>query len=116
MFDFVTKQLQKPINNQDESIPSVVKSILHDFQVLVTDELFKELLLMQDIEHSIDLVPRASLPNLLAYQMSPTEHAELKHQIDQQPGLHSRQPKPMWPAAKTIPSGDTSLHIGANRK
>ena len=35
-----------------------------------------------DIQHAIDLIPRASLPNLRAYRMSTSEHAELKKQVD----------------------------------
>nr|CAN72140.1 hypothetical protein VITISV_017107 [Vitis vinifera] len=38
---------------------------------------------MRDIQHAIDLIPGASLPNLLAYGMNLTKHAELKRQVDE---------------------------------
>jgi hypothetical protein len=37
---------------------------------------------LRGIEHQIDLVPRASIPNRLAYRSDPEETTELQTQVD----------------------------------
>jgi hypothetical protein len=37
---------------------------------------------MHDIQHAIDFVPGATLPNLPHYRLNPIAHAELQRQVD----------------------------------
>ena len=68
---------------QDKENPANVRKILDDFSNLWPAELPNQLSLMRDVQHIIDLILSASLPNLSAYRMNPTEHAELKRQVDE---------------------------------
>ncbi|KAK8923695.1 hypothetical protein KSP39_PZI019139 [Platanthera zijinensis] len=63
--------------------PPAVRPLLGEFTDIMPDELPDELPPPRDIQHAIDLVPGASLPNLPHYRMHPDEHAELKRQVDE---------------------------------
>ena len=55
-------------------IPTKFQEVHVDFPDLSPNELPP----MRNIQHHIDLVTEASLPNLPHYRMSPTEHKELQ--------------------------------------
>ena len=58
-----------------------VAKVLEEYADVIPKELPDGLPPKRDIQHHIDLIPRASLPNQVAYRMSPTQHAELSRQV-----------------------------------
>ncbi|WJZ85709.1 hypothetical protein VitviT2T_005229 [Vitis vinifera] len=82
IFALMARKVEE-FKEQDKEYPANARKILDDFSDLWPAELPNELPPMRDIQHAIDLIPGASLPNLPAYRMNPTEHAELKRQVDE---------------------------------
>ena len=78
--NFVVAFMVKGQSKATIDIPTKVQVV--DFTDLSPNELPNELSLIRNIQHHIDLVPRASLPNLPHYRMSPTKYKELQRQVN----------------------------------
>ncbi|XP_024010457.1 uncharacterized protein LOC112085473 [Eutrema salsugineum] len=61
-------------------IPSDMKSLLQDYEDVFPEENPKSLPPIRGIEHQIDFMPGASLPNCPAYRTNPVETKELQRQ------------------------------------
>jgi len=63
--------------NPLENLPSVVKSVLQEYEDVFRDDLPPGLPPIRGIEHQIDFIPGAVIPNRPAYKANPTETKEL---------------------------------------
>ena len=72
----VVKQQQ-----QNGEVPDSVRELIEEFGNVFPNELPPELSPLRDIQHQIDLVSGAALPNRLHFRMSPKEHVELQRQV-----------------------------------
>ena len=70
-------------NQLDSSLPSVVVSLLQEFEDVFPEEVPHVLPPIRDIEHQIDFVPDASIPNRPAYRSNPEETKELQRQVEE---------------------------------
>jgi len=64
-------------------VPIAAQPILTEFASVFPEDLPDTLPPMRDIQHAIDLVPGSTLPNLPHYRLHPSEHQELKRQVDE---------------------------------
>ena len=62
-------------------LPRHIKELLEEFKDVFSDELLKGLPPICGIEHQIDLVPGASLPNRPAYRCNLEEAKEIQRQV-----------------------------------
>ena len=68
-------------NQLDTSLPSSIVSLLQEFEDVFPEEVPKELPPIRGIEHQIDFVPGATIPNRPAYRSNPEETKELQKQV-----------------------------------
>nr|XP_024931657.2 uncharacterized protein LOC107422641 [Ziziphus jujuba var. spinosa] len=82
MDKYKVEKPSKVSNNPQKSLHILTKKNF-ERENLVPEEFPSELPPLRNIQHAIDFVPGAQLPNLPAYHMNPSEHAELKRQVEE---------------------------------
>ena len=64
-------------------LPSELESVLQDFSDVFPEELPGGLPPARGIEHQMDLIPGAPLPNRPAYRANPEETKEIQKQVEE---------------------------------
>ncbi|XP_020696713.1 uncharacterized protein LOC110109849 [Dendrobium catenatum] len=67
----------------DKNCPETVKGLLERYADLGPTELPAELPPLRNIQHSIDLIPESTIPNLLHYRLCPKEQKVLQQLVDE---------------------------------
>ncbi|XP_025791792.1 uncharacterized protein LOC112872973, partial [Panicum hallii] len=80
-FVLLHKEVLLSTHDLPSLLPSVVLDLLQDFEDVFPDEIPAGLPPLCGIEHQIDLVPGASLPNRPAYRTNPEETKEIQRQV-----------------------------------
>jgi hypothetical protein len=80
-FVLLHKEVLLSTNHLPSSLPSVVLDLLQDFEDIFPDEVSAGLPPIHGIEHQIDLVLGASLPNCPACHTNPKETKEIQRQV-----------------------------------
>jgi hypothetical protein len=70
-------------NELDESLPSVIVSLLQEYEDVFPNDVPSGLPPIRGIEHQIDFVPGATIPNRPAYRSNAEETKELQRQVEE---------------------------------
>lgn len=81
MILFVYKRTLTSSSNSAPAVPSEFEFIFQEYSDVFAEENVQGLPPIRGIEHQIDFVPGASLPNRPAYRSNPVETLELQRQV-----------------------------------
>ncbi|XP_038713432.1 uncharacterized protein LOC120007302 [Tripterygium wilfordii] len=101
--------------NDGDGMPShpLLHPILEKFSDVIPSEIPPGLPPKRSIQHCIDLVPGASLPNKAAYRMNPSQSAELQRQVEEllAKGVVRESMSPCAVPALLVPKKDGSWRM-----
>ncbi|KAJ9707443.1 hypothetical protein PVL29_002460 [Vitis rotundifolia] len=83
IFVLLYKEVCFNTNELDESLPNVIVSLLQEYEDVFPNDVPSGLPLIRGIEHQIDFVPGATIPNRPAYRSNPEETKELQRQVEE---------------------------------
>ncbi|KAK0597898.1 hypothetical protein LWI29_029612 [Acer saccharum] len=83
MIVLLYKEAYFSTNKINPSVPSVVVSLLQDFDEVFPEEMPIGGKPIRGIEHQIDFIPGAPIPNRPAYRSNPEETKELQRQVSE---------------------------------
>jgi hypothetical protein len=82
MIFLVYKESYLNLDETKQSLPSLAVSLLQEFEDVFPEEMQSGLPPIRCIEHQIDFIPRAVIPNRPAYRSNPEESKELQRQVE----------------------------------
>ena len=83
VFVLLYKEVCFNTNELDESLPSVIVSLLQEYEDVFPNDVPNGLPPIRGIEHQIDFVLGATIPNRQAYRSNPKETKELQRQVEE---------------------------------
>ena len=80
-YAIVCKPRNEFVDTNSSNLPIEIKDMLGSYQDIMVDDLPDALPPKRSINHHIDMIPRPSLPNKVAYRMTPRENEEVINQV-----------------------------------
>jgi hypothetical protein len=82
MIFLVYKESYLNLDETNQSLPNLAVSLLQEFEDIFPEKMPNELSPIRGIEHQIDFVSGAAIPNRPAYRSNPEEIKELQRQVE----------------------------------